>query len=109
MSEMKARILGLPECLHHDGRRIWLETIDQGGQVIPVTFYAERMPYLKFDAQDRVMMIEVRSSCYGETWRCWNVKPETTDWAPVEPEKKAAKKPQPVKRPANPKKKPAGK
>ena len=24
MSEMKARILGLPECLHHDGRRIWL-------------------------------------------------------------------------------------
>lgn len=109
MSEVKARILGLPECVHNDGRTIWLETIDQGGQAIPVTFYAERMPYLKFDAQDRVMMIEVRSNCYGETWRCWNVKPETTDWAPVQPAAKAAKKPQPVKRPANPKKKPAGK
>lgn len=109
MSEVKARILGLPECVNHDGRTIWLETIDQGGQAIPVTFYAERMPYLKFDAQDRVMMIEVRSSCYGETWWCWNVKPETTDWAPVQPAAKAAKKPQPVKRPANPKKKPAGK
>jgi hypothetical protein len=65
-----------------------------------VTFYAERMPYLKFDAQDRVMMIEVRSSCYGETWRCWNAKPAATDWTPAKPEKKQ----QPVKRPAKPRK-----
>lgn len=108
MSEAKARVLDLQECLHHDGRRIWLETIDQGGRVIPVSFYAEHVPYLKFDAQDRVMMISVRADWYGQTWRCWSAKPEKTDWAPEQPEKKAAKKPRPVKRPAKPRKKPAG-
>ena len=78
----EARTLSLEECLHHDGRKIWLETMDQGGQTVPVCFYAERIPFLKFDAQDRVLMIEVRGSCYGETWRCWDRKPETTDWVP---------------------------
>lgn len=90
---MGPRILDLQECLHHDGRTIWMEMREMPGQVIPVAFYAEHIPYLKFDAQDRVLMISVRAEYYGTTWRCWNIRPEKTDWMPEAPEaKKPAKK-----------------
>lgn len=79
---MGPRILTLEECLHHDGRRIWLEMMEMPGQLIPVAYYAERKPFLRFDAQDRVAMIDVRGDLYGKAWRCWNIRPESTDWMP---------------------------
>lgn len=88
---MKYRILSLEECVRHDGRTIWLETAESGGQVVPVQFYAERRPFLKYDAQDRVLMIEVRADWYGKTWRCWNAKPAVTDWTPLKPGKRGGK------------------
>lgn len=80
---MAYRILKLQECLHHDGRKIWIEMRETPGQFVPVCFYAEHVPFLMFDAQDRVLMIEVRADWYGKTWRCWNAKPAVTDWTPV--------------------------
>ena len=85
---MGPRILDLQECLHHDGRKIWLEAIEMNG-ITPVSFYAERMPFLRFDAQDRVLMFDMRADMYGETWRCWDALPEKTDWMPDREEKYA--------------------
>lgn len=76
---MGPRILDLQECVQHDGRKIWLEAIEMNG-ITPVCFYAERIPFLKFDAQDRVLMISVRADYYGTTWRCWDADPGKTDW-----------------------------
>ena len=90
---MGPRILDLQECVQHDGRKIWLEAIETNG-ITPVCFYAERIPFLKFDAQDRVLMFDMRADMYGKTWRCWDALPETTDWMPEAAAKKpAAKKP----------------
>lgn len=86
---MKYRILSLEECAHRGDRRtIWLEMAEAGGQTVPVVFLTERGPFLRFDAQDRVLMIEVRADWYGKSWRCWNAEPAVTDWTPV---KKAEK------------------
>ena len=42
---------------------------------------------------DNASMISVRVEYYGTTWRCWNIRPEKTDWMPEAPEaKKPAKK-----------------
>lgn len=84
---MGPRILDLQECLHHDGRTIWMEMAERPGEIIPAAFYAEHIPFLRFDAQDRVLMISVRAEYYGRTWRCWNIRPETTDWMPEPAEK----------------------
>lgn len=93
--KMNYRVLTLQECLHHDGRKIWMETRDEPGVLTPVAFYAEHAPFLKFDAQDRVLMISVRAEYYGELWRCWDGKTPLTDWMPVKPEEK-----EPEKKPA---------
>ena len=89
---MAYRILKLQECLHHDGRKIWIEMRETPGQFVPVCFYAEHVPFLMFDAQDRVLMISVRAEMYGKTWRCWSAKPAVSDWTPVKPEKKTTGK-----------------
>lgn len=71
----KARVLKLTEVANGGDRRVmWLETRETKG-VIPVTFYAERIPFLRFDCENRVAMIEVRSEYYGRTWRCWDRDP----------------------------------
>ena len=72
---MAARTMELQECIRHDNRKMWLEMIEMAGQAIPVCYYAERIPYLQFDAQDRVLMISVRADQYGVTWRCWDEDP----------------------------------
>ena len=84
---MAFRILELEECLEH-GRTVWIELREDGGKVVPVAFYDEHIPFLRFDAQDQVLMISVRAEYYGKFWRCWNAKPPVTDWATEKPEKK---------------------
>ena len=77
----KARVLKLEETFQH-GKVIWLELRETAG-VIPVAFWAEHLPFLKYDAQDRVAMIEVRAEYYGKTWRCWSMAPngqKVPDW-----------------------------
>ena len=69
----KARVLKLEETFQH-GKVIWLELRETAG-VIPVAFWAEHLPFLKYDAQDRVAIIEVRAEYYGKTWRCWDRDP----------------------------------
>ena len=69
----KARVLKLEETIRH-GKVVWLELRETAG-VVPVTFYTEHMPFLKYDAQDRVAMIEVRADYYRKTWRCWDQDP----------------------------------
>ena len=71
----KTRVLTLDEAIQYDRKVVWLETRDTAG-VLPVTYYAEHMPFLRFDCEDRVAMIEVRGEYYGKTWRCWNMKPD---------------------------------
>lgn len=88
----KARVLKLEETLQH-GKVVWLELRETAG-VIPVAFWAERMPFLKYDAQDRVAMIEVRAEYYRKTWRCWDQRPDglpVPDWQDPEETGKAAK------------------
>ena len=77
----KAKVLKLNETMQ-PGKQIWLELRETAG-VIPVAFWAEHMPFLKYDAQDRVAMIEVRAEYYGKTWRCWSMAPngqKVPDW-----------------------------
>lgn len=70
----KARVLKLEEAIRWNRKVIWLETREDA-QVLPVTYYAEHMPFLRFDCEDRVAMIEVRAEFYGKTWRCWDLDP----------------------------------
>ena len=77
----KAKVLKLEETIQQ-GRVTWLELRETAG-VIPVAFWAEHPPFLKYDAQDRVAMIEVRAEYYGKTWRCWSMAPngqKVPDW-----------------------------
>lgn len=78
---MAARTMALEECIRHDGLKMWMELREMPGQTVPVVFYSERIPFLRFDAQDRVLMISVRADWYGKTWRCWDAEPGKTDWA----------------------------
>lgn len=70
----KARILKLDEVIQWNRKVIWLETRTDT-DAVPVTYYAEHVPFLRFDAEDRVMMIEARAAYYGKTWRCWDRDP----------------------------------
>ena len=84
---MAARTMALEECIRHDGLKMWMELREMPGQTVPVVFYSERIPYLRFDAQDRVLMISVRADYYGMTWRCWDMEPGKTDWVQDREEK----------------------
>lgn len=77
---MAARTMALDECIRHDGVKMWMELREMPGQAVPVVYYSERIPFLRFDAQDRVLMISVRADYYGTTWRCWDADPGMTDW-----------------------------
>ena len=59
----KVRVLKLEETFQH-GKVVWLE-LRETAVMIPVAFWAEHLPFLKYDAQDRVAMIEVRAEYYG--------------------------------------------
>ena len=79
----KPRVLTLEEAITYDRKVMWMELRENPGQVVPVTYYAERIPFLQFDAEDRVMMISVRAEYCGKTWRCWDMVPDRpTDWEP---------------------------
>ena len=84
---MAARTMALEECIRHDGLKMWMELREMPGQAVPVVFYSERIPFLRFDAQDRVLMISVRADYYGTTWRCWDAEPGKTDWVQDREEK----------------------
>ena len=84
---MAARTMALDECIRHDGLKMWMELREMPGQAVPVVFYSERIPFLRFDAQDRVLMISVRADYYGTTWRCWDADPGKTDWVQDREEK----------------------
>ena len=86
-TEMAARTMALDECIRHDGVKMWMELREMPGQAVPVVFYSERIPFLRFDAQDRVLMISVRADYYGTTWRCWDADPGKTDWVQDREEK----------------------
>ena len=86
-TEMAARTMALDECIRHDGVKMWMELREMPGQAVPVVYYSERIPFLRFDAQDRVLMISVRADYYGTTWRCWDVDPGKTDWVQDREEK----------------------
>lgn len=75
MKQSKARILELSEAVEYNRKVIWLELREMAG-VMPVTFYVEQFPFLKFDAENRIAMITVRADYYGKTWRCWDRNPE---------------------------------
>ena len=70
----KARVLKIGEVVEYNRKVIWMELRETQG-VIPVTYHAERVPFLRFDAEDRVALIEVRADMYGKTWRCWDRDP----------------------------------
>lgn len=70
----KARVLKLDEAMQWNRRVIWLET-RESTEVLPVTFYAEHKPFLRFDCETRPAMMEVRAEYYGKTWRCWDRDP----------------------------------
>ena len=70
----KARVLKLEEAIRWNQKTIWLELRETQG-VIPVTYHLEHVPFLRFEAEDRVAMIEVRAVMYGKTWRCWDRDP----------------------------------
>ena len=79
----KPRVISLEEASAYSRKVVWMELREKPGQVIPVTYYAERRPFLQFDAEDRVMMVSVRPEYCGKTWRCWDMVPERpTDWEP---------------------------
>ena len=84
---MAARTMVLDECIRHDGVKMWMELREMPGQAVPVVYYSERIPFLRFDAQDRVLMISVRADYYGTTWRCWDADPGKTDWVQDREEK----------------------
>ena len=84
---MAARTMALDECIRHDGLKMWMELREMPGQAVPVVYYSERIPFLRFDAQDRVLMISVRADYYGTTWRCWDADPGKTDWVQDREEK----------------------
>ena len=86
-TEMAARTMALEECIRHDGVKMWMELREMPGQAVPVVYYSERIPFLRFDAQDRVLMISVRADYYGTTWRCWDADPGKTDWVQDREEK----------------------
>lgn len=71
----KARVLKLNEAVEYNRKRIWLELREVDG-VIPVTYHSEHLPFLRFDAEDRVAAFDVRGECYGKTWRCWSAAPD---------------------------------
>ena len=84
---MAARTMALDECIRHDGVKMWMELREMPGQAVPVVYYSERIPFLRFDVQDRVLMISVRADYYGTTWRCWDADPGKTDWVQDREEK----------------------
>ena len=86
-TDMAARTMALDECIRHDGVKMWMELREMPGQAVPVVYYSERIPFLRFDAQDRVLMISVRADYYGTTWRCWDADPGKTDWVQDREEK----------------------
>lgn len=71
----KARVLKLNEAAEYNRKVIWLELREMDG-VLPVTYHSEQLPFLRFDAEDRVAMFSVRGDCYGKTWRCWSMRPD---------------------------------
>ena len=74
------RVLEFSEAIQYDQKVMWIEFRETPG-VIPVTYYAEQKPFLKFDAEDRMAMFSVRAEWYDVTWRCWDKKPlRPTDW-----------------------------
>lgn len=74
------RVLEFSEAIQYDRKVMWIEFRETPG-VIPVTYYAEQKPFLKFDAEDRMAMFSVRAEWYDVTWRCWDKKPlRPTDW-----------------------------
>ena len=74
------RVLEFSEATQYDQKVMWIEFRETPG-VIPVTYYAEQKPFLKFDAEDRMAMFSVRAEWYDVTWRCWDKKPlRPTDW-----------------------------
>lgn len=86
----KPRVISLEEASAYSRKVVWMELREKPGQVIPVTYYAERRPFLQFDAEDRVMMVSVRPEYCGKTWRCWDMVPERpTDWEPPKGKKAA--------------------
>lgn len=79
------RVLEFGEAIQYDRKVMWIEFRETPG-VIPVTYYAEHMPFLKFDAEDRMAMFSVRAEWYDVTWRCWDKKPlRPTDWEQAAP------------------------
>lgn len=84
----KARILEIGEAAEWNRKVIWMEMRETAG-MMPVTFWAEKIPFLRFDCEDRTMMIEVRAEYYGKTWRCWDRRPDgqpVPDWEGTETE-----------------------
>lgn len=78
----EARVLTLKEAAEYTQRVIWMELLEMQG-VIPVSFHSEHAPFLRFDGQDRVLMISVRGEFYEKTWRCWSARPDgqaVPDW-----------------------------
>lgn len=71
----KARMLELSEATEYNRKVIWLELIGMDG-ALPVTYHSERYPFLRYDCETLIAMIEVRGEYYGETWRCWSAEPE---------------------------------
>ena len=82
------RVLEFSEAIQYDRKVMWIEFRETPG-VIPVTYYAEKKPFLKFDAEDRMAMFSVRAEWYDVTWRCWDKKPlRPTDWEQAAPQKR---------------------
>ena len=84
------RVLEFSEAIQYDRKVMWIEFRETPG-VIPVTYWAERKPFLNFDAEDRMAMFSVRAEWYNVAWRCWNRKPlRPTDWEAAPAERPAA-------------------
>lgn len=81
----KAKVLTFEESIAHGRGAVWIQTRDMFRPVEAV-YYLEHAPWLRFLVTPELgpVMIYVRKSEYGETWRCFDRCPEYADGFPWE-------------------------
>lgn len=78
---MGAKLLTFEEAIQWSRGVIWLEMREMNSGALPVTYYLEHAPFVRFKCDAFPATFEVRKEYYGKTWRCWSDRPDwPRDW-----------------------------
>jgi hypothetical protein len=78
-----ARVLKFEEAISWGREVVWIQ-LRSDTCAIPVHYYLEHSPFLRFCNEELGLMFKVKKDWYGKTWRCFDVNPEDEDRFPWE-------------------------